>query len=140
MVYTNYHMGRTKHECVLQAWRNKQADIVSLYLDIDPREPSPAVENFAEALRLFPPFRDDDAATLGVPEVKCPDCDAVFSSAYVNCRRPSFGVLGVILTRYRTELNQHYLSRYCSGSAIAVYVMTRDRYFEPSIHVGHCQN
>ena len=28
----------------------------------------------------------------------------------------------------RTELEQHYLTRYCPGSAVAVYVMTRDRY------------
>ncbi|KAL4872109.1 hypothetical protein BDV12DRAFT_6703 [Aspergillus spectabilis] len=73
----------------------------------DPREPSPAVESFQEALRLFPPFRDDDGATLGALEVKCPDCEAVFSSA--------------------SELKQHYLTRYCAGSAIAIYVMTRDR-------------
>ncbi|KAL3456060.1 hypothetical protein BJX64DRAFT_294426 [Aspergillus heterothallicus] len=71
------------------------------------RDSSPAVENFQEALRLFPPFRDDDAATLGALEVKCPDCDAVFSST--------------------NELNQHYLTRYCAGTAVAVYVMTRDR-------------
>ncbi|KAL4967396.1 tetratricopeptide repeat protein [Aspergillus stella-maris] len=70
-------------------------------------EPSPAVENFQEALRLFPPFRDDDGPTLGAAEVKCPDCEAVFTS--------------------EAELKQHYLTRYCSGSAIAVYVMTRDR-------------
>ncbi|KAL4995851.1 hypothetical protein BDV10DRAFT_202764 [Aspergillus recurvatus] len=71
------------------------------------QEPFPAVENFQEVLRLFPPFRDDDGTTLGAMEVKCPDCDAVFSS--------------------ETELNQHYLTRYCTGSAVAVYVMTRDR-------------
>ncbi|KAL2841451.1 hypothetical protein BJY01DRAFT_249557 [Aspergillus pseudoustus] len=71
------------------------------------RDSSPAVENFQEALRLFPPFRDDDAATLGALEVKCPDCDAVFSST--------------------SELQQHYLTRYCAGTAVAVYVMTRDR-------------
>ncbi|KAL5339735.1 hypothetical protein BJX70DRAFT_363011 [Aspergillus crustosus] len=70
-------------------------------------EPSPAVENFQEALRLFPPFRDDDGTTLGALEVKCPDCEAVFSSS--------------------SELKQHYLTRYCAGSAVAVYVMTRDR-------------
>ncbi|KAL4954001.1 hypothetical protein BDW69DRAFT_164016 [Aspergillus filifer] len=70
-------------------------------------EPSPAVENFQEALRLFPPFRDDEGPTLGAVEAKCPDCEAVFTS--------------------EAELKQHYLTRYCSGSAIAVYVMTRDR-------------
>ncbi|KAJ0425297.1 hypothetical protein BJY00DRAFT_325597 [Aspergillus carlsbadensis] len=73
----------------------------------DARDSPPAVENFQEALRLFPPFRDDDGATLGALEVKCPDCEAVFSSA--------------------NELNQHYLTRYCAGTAIAIYVMTRDR-------------
>ncbi|KAI9375845.1 hypothetical protein BJX61DRAFT_548625 [Aspergillus egyptiacus] len=73
----------------------------------DTGEPSPAVENFQEALRLFPPFRDDDGATLGVLEVRCPDCDAVFSSS--------------------AELDQHYLTRYCPGAAVAVYVMMRDR-------------
>ena len=41
------------------------------------------IENFQEALRLFPPFRDDDGYTFGAVEVPCPDCDAVFSSAYV---------------------------------------------------------
>ncbi|KAL3448493.1 hypothetical protein BJX65DRAFT_317386 [Aspergillus insuetus] len=71
------------------------------------RDTPSAVENFQEALRLFPPFRDDDAATLGAQEVKCPDCDAVFSSG--------------------NELKQHYLTRYCAGTAIAIYVMTRDR-------------
>ncbi|KAL4794433.1 hypothetical protein BDV19DRAFT_399414 [Aspergillus venezuelensis] len=70
-------------------------------------ESSPAVENFQEALRLFPPFRDDDGPTLGAVEVRCPDCEAVFTS--------------------EAELKQHYLTKYCSGSAIAVYVMTRDR-------------
>ncbi|KAL2871372.1 tetratricopeptide repeat protein [Aspergillus lucknowensis] len=71
------------------------------------REPTPAVENFQEVLRLFPPFRDDDGAILGALDVKCPDCDAVFSSS--------------------NELNQHYLTRYCAGTAVAVYVMMRDR-------------
>ncbi|KAL4945135.1 hypothetical protein BDV06DRAFT_231825 [Aspergillus oleicola] len=73
----------------------------------DSYETSPTVENFQEALRLFPPFRDDDGATLGAQDMKCPDCEAVFTS--------------------EAELKQHYLTRYCSGSAIAVYVMTRDR-------------
>lgn len=41
------------------------------------------IENYQEALRLFPPFRDDDGYTFGAVEVPCPDCDAVFSSAYV---------------------------------------------------------
>ncbi|KAL2786812.1 hypothetical protein BJX66DRAFT_312104 [Aspergillus keveii] len=71
------------------------------------RDTPSAVENFQEALRLFPPFRDDDGATLGAQEAKCPDCDAVFSS--------------------ENELKQHYLTRYCAGTAIAIYVMTRDR-------------
>ncbi|PLN83555.1 hypothetical protein BDW42DRAFT_64314 [Aspergillus taichungensis] len=73
----------------------------------DAQDPSPGVENFQEALRLFPPFRDDDGATLGAVEVKCPDCDAVYSS--------------------QNELKQHYLTRFCPGAAVAVYVMTRDR-------------
>ncbi|KAF9891338.1 hypothetical protein FE257_004193 [Aspergillus nanangensis] len=73
----------------------------------DGGEPPAGVENFQEALRLFPPFRDDDGATLGAVDVKCPDCDAVYSSA--------------------NELKQHYLSKYCPGAAVAAYVMTRDR-------------
>ncbi|KAL4911688.1 hypothetical protein BDW62DRAFT_207200 [Aspergillus aurantiobrunneus] len=73
----------------------------------DHHESSPAVENFQEALRLFPPFRDDDGTTFGALDVKCPDCDAIFSSS--------------------SELEQHYLTRYCSGTAVAVYMMTRDR-------------
>lgn len=28
----------------------------------------------------------------------------------------------------RSELKHHYLTKYCPGTAIAVYVMTRDRY------------
>ncbi|KAL4905294.1 hypothetical protein BDW74DRAFT_185318 [Aspergillus multicolor] len=71
------------------------------------REPSPAVENFQEVLRLFPPFREDDGTALGAIDVKCPDCDAIFSS--------------------EAELKQHYLTKYCTGAAVAVYVMTRDR-------------
>ncbi|EAU32455.1 conserved hypothetical protein [Aspergillus terreus NIH2624] len=73
----------------------------------DSKESSAGVENFQEALRLFPPFRDDDGATLGSVDVRCPDCDAVYSSS--------------------SELKQHYLSKYCAGAAIAVYVMMRDR-------------
>lgn len=42
------------------------------------------IENYQEALRLFPPFRDDDGYTFGAVEVPCPDCDAVFSSACVS--------------------------------------------------------
>ncbi|PWY72311.1 tetratricopeptide repeat domain protein [Aspergillus heteromorphus CBS 117.55] len=60
-----------------------------------------------EALRLFPPFRDDDGLIFGAVNVNCPDCDAVFSSL--------------------DELKQHYLTKYCPGTAVAVYVMTRDR-------------
>ncbi|PLB49391.1 hypothetical protein P170DRAFT_509943 [Aspergillus steynii IBT 23096] len=73
----------------------------------DPSERAGGLENFQEVLRLFPPFRDDDGATFGAIDVKCPDCDAVFSSS--------------------TELNNHYLTRFCPGAAVAVYVMTRDR-------------
>ncbi|KAB8237700.1 tetratricopeptide repeat protein [Aspergillus alliaceus] len=73
----------------------------------DTQEPSVGVESYQEALRLFPPFRDDDGATLGTIDHRCPDCDAVFSSP--------------------NELKQHYLTKYCPGAAIAVYVMTRDR-------------
>lgn len=51
---------------------------------LDAQDPSFGIENFQEALRLFPPFRDDDGATLGAVEVKCPDCDAVYSSQYVE--------------------------------------------------------
>ncbi|PYH48158.1 uncharacterized protein BP01DRAFT_413884 [Aspergillus saccharolyticus JOP 1030-1] len=65
------------------------------------------VENFQEVLRLFPPFRDDDGPTFGAVDIKCPDCDATFSSP--------------------DELQQHYLTKYCPGTTVAVYVMTRDR-------------
>lgn len=85
------------------------------------------IENYQEALRLFPPFRDDDGYTFGAVEVPCPDCDAVFSSAYVSsCARTAWK--GCNVNECRTELEQHYLTRYCPGSAVAVYVMTRDRY------------
>ncbi|KAE8151245.1 hypothetical protein BDV25DRAFT_128931 [Aspergillus avenaceus] len=73
----------------------------------DTEESSAGVENFQEALRLFPPNRDDDRASVGVVDIPCPDCDAVFSSP--------------------NELKQHYLTKYCPGTAVAVYVMTRDR-------------
>ncbi|KAB8264007.1 hypothetical protein BDV32DRAFT_91732 [Aspergillus pseudonomiae] len=73
----------------------------------DPQEPSVAVESFQEVLRVYPPFRDDDGAILGAVDIRCPDCDAVFSSS--------------------KELEQHYLTKYCPGTAVAVYVMTRDR-------------
>ncbi|OOO05908.1 hypothetical protein OAory_01015690 [Aspergillus oryzae] len=73
----------------------------------DTQEPSAAVENFQEVLRLYPPFRDDDGAILAAVDLRCPDCDAVFSSS--------------------KELKQHYLTKYCPGTAVAVYVMTRDR-------------
>lgn len=49
---------------------------------VDPLEMSPAVESYQEALRLFPPFRDDDATTFGALGVKCPDCEAVFTTTY----------------------------------------------------------
>lgn len=32
-----------------------------------------------------------------------------------------------------TELNYHYLTRFCPGAAVAVYVMTRDRWVSPKI-------
>jgi hypothetical protein len=32
------------------------------------------------------------------------------------------------LIKRRNELKQHYLTRYCAGTAIAIYVMTRDRF------------
>ncbi|RAL08345.1 tetratricopeptide repeat domain protein [Aspergillus homomorphus CBS 101889] len=67
----------------------------------------PGVESFQEVLSLFPPFRDGDGATFGAVDIKCPDCDATFSSD--------------------NELKQHYLTKYCPGTAVAVYVMTRDR-------------
>ncbi|GKZ48471.1 hypothetical protein AbraIFM66951_000533 [Aspergillus brasiliensis] len=65
------------------------------------------VESPQDALRVFPPFRDDDGVIFGAVDINCPDCDAVFSSL--------------------SELKQHYLTKYCPGTAIAVYVMTRDR-------------
>ncbi|PWY80918.1 tetratricopeptide repeat domain protein [Aspergillus sclerotioniger CBS 115572] len=68
---------------------------------------SPGVTSYEEALRLFPPVRGEDGLPLNAVDVNCPDCDAVFSSL--------------------NELKQHYLTNYCPGTAIAVYVMTRDR-------------
>ncbi|XHF96765.1 hypothetical protein AWENTII_000383 [Aspergillus wentii] len=73
----------------------------------DTSETFAGIENFKETLRIFPPFRDNDGARLGAVDVKCPDCDAIFSS--------------------QEELRQHYLTRFCPGAAVAVYVMTRDR-------------
>ncbi|RLM01549.1 hypothetical protein CFD26_108537 [Aspergillus turcosus] len=70
-------------------------------------EDSPGVESFAETVRLFPPLRNDDGAPIGATDSKCPDCDAVFSSPI--------------------ELKQHYLTRFCPGAAVAIYLMTRDR-------------
>ncbi|KAF7174965.1 hypothetical protein CNMCM7691_005433 [Aspergillus felis] len=70
-------------------------------------EESPGVESFAETVRLFPPLRNDDGRPQGAADPKCPDCDAVFSSP--------------------CELKQHYLTRFCPGAAVAVYLMTRDR-------------
>ncbi|PYH66201.1 tetratricopeptide repeat protein [Aspergillus vadensis CBS 113365] len=67
----------------------------------------PGVANTKEALRCFPPFRDDDGTIFGAVDINCPDCNAVFSSL--------------------SELKHHYLTKYCPGTAIAVYVMTRDR-------------
>lgn len=96
----------------------------------DAREASAGVENFQEALRMFPPFRDDDGAALGAVDSKCPDCDAVYSSSYdtpIECMdgRLSVGIDGN--STYRNELKQHYLSKYCPGAAVSVYVMMRDR-------------
>lgn len=51
-------------------------------MGIDVLDMSPGVESFQEALRLFPPFRDEDASMLDTTDVQCPDCDAVFSSPY----------------------------------------------------------
>ncbi|KAI2890517.1 hypothetical protein CBS76997_6616 [Aspergillus niger] len=67
----------------------------------------PGIASPQEALRYFPPFRDDDGTIFGAVDINCPDCDAVFSSS--------------------SELKHHYLTKYCPGTAIAVYVMTRDR-------------
>ncbi|OJJ43849.1 hypothetical protein ASPZODRAFT_135880 [Penicilliopsis zonata CBS 506.65] len=84
------------------------APIARKHLSISAQESiSPAVANFQEALRLFPPFRDDDGAILGAVDVKCSDCEAIFSSS--------------------DELGRHYLTRFCPGAAVIVYVMTRDR-------------
>ena len=56
---------------------------------LDTQEPSAAVENFQEVLRLYPPFRDDDGAILAAVDLRCPDCDAVLSSqwVYIACGR-----------------------------------------------------
>ncbi|KAL4778567.1 hypothetical protein BJX76DRAFT_362611 [Aspergillus varians] len=103
MVYTSTSTSTIPYE--MRAWDSAELTFIAGH--IDPIEPSPAVENFQEALRLFPPFRDEDATMLGALGVKCPDCDAAFSSA--------------------NELKQHYLTRFCSGAAVVVYVMMRDR-------------
>jgi len=54
-----------------------------MLINADILDESPGIENFQEALRIFPPFRDDDGYMLGAVEAKCPDCEAVFSSSYV---------------------------------------------------------
>lgn len=100
----------------------------------DSAERSAGLENFQEVLRLFPPFRDDDGATFGAIDINCPDCDAVFSSSYGL----PFCALreNHILTKCSTELNHHYLTRFCPGAAVAVYVMTRDRWVSPQMYEG----
>ncbi|KAI9934024.1 hypothetical protein MW887_005097 [Aspergillus wentii] len=50
----------------------------------DTSETFAGIENFKETLRIFPPFRDNDGARLGAVDVKCPDCDAIFSSQWVE--------------------------------------------------------
>jgi hypothetical protein len=67
--------------CILRK-RRWRTDALTYEIGLENQELSPAVENFQEVLRLFPPFRDDDGTSLGAMEVKCPDCDAVFSSEY----------------------------------------------------------
>jgi hypothetical protein len=42
----------------------------------------PGIASPQEALRYFPPFRDDDGTIFGAVDINCPDCDAVFSSSY----------------------------------------------------------
>ena len=42
----------------------------------------PGVADTKEALRCFPPFRDDDGTIFGAVDINCPDCNAVFSSLY----------------------------------------------------------
>ncbi|PYI10740.1 TPR-like protein [Aspergillus sclerotiicarbonarius CBS 121057] len=44
----------------------------------------PGVTSPQEALRLFPPFQDDDGLLFGAVDVNCPDCDAVFSSFLIT--------------------------------------------------------
>jgi hypothetical protein len=92
---------------------------------IETVEDSPGVESFAETVRLFPPLGTDDGRPNGAADSKCPDCDAVFSSPYghwVLLLHAQFD------DKYRSELKQHYLTRFCPGAAVAIYLMTRDRY------------
>lgn len=86
-----------------------------MLINADTLDEGPGIENFQEALRLFPPFRDDDGFMLGAVEAKCPDCEAVFSSAYVS--RLGERVMGLILgqRRVRTALPDEVLSRECGG-------------------------
>ncbi|KAL1886857.1 hypothetical protein Plec18167_000792 [Paecilomyces lecythidis] len=73
-----------------------------------------AVDSFQDALRFFPPYTDKDGGHQ-MGECFCPDCEAIFSSSM--------------------ELKQHHLTKYCPGSAILVYVMTRDRLIKKGYRV-----
>ncbi|KAJ9397750.1 hypothetical protein DTO282F9_5270 [Paecilomyces variotii] len=66
-----------------------------------------AVDSFQDALRFFPPYTEKSDGGNQMRECFCPDCDAIYSSS--------------------VELKHHHLTKYCPGSAIVVYVMTRDR-------------
>ncbi|GLA66922.1 hypothetical protein AtubIFM56815_010881 [Aspergillus tubingensis] len=44
----------------------------------------PGVADTKEALRCFPPFRDDDGTIFGAVDINCPDCNAVFSSLLIT--------------------------------------------------------
>ncbi|GAT29629.1 tetratricopeptide repeat domain protein [Aspergillus luchuensis] len=44
----------------------------------------PGVASTQEALRCFPPFRDDDGTIFGAVDINCPDCNAVFSSLLIT--------------------------------------------------------
>ena len=53
-----------------------------LIRSIETDDAYPGVTSPQEALRLFPPFRDEDGLLFNAVDVNCPDCDAVFSSLY----------------------------------------------------------
>ncbi|KAL2002577.1 hypothetical protein VTN02DRAFT_6474 [Thermoascus thermophilus] len=93
-------------------------DVVSLLQGkpcSDSDQTTSAVDTFQDALHLFPPHREQDGAVSEAGDIRCPDCEAVFSSL--------------------AEMREHNLTRYCPNAAVAVYVMTQDRLIKKGYRV-----